>query len=664
MARTRNSLIFIFFLYYLVIFSTTFGAKRSEKEEAASLFIFGDSFLDAGNNNYINTTTLDQANFWPYGQTFFRFPTGRFSDGRLISDFIAEYAKLPLIPPFLQPGAQRYYNGVNFASAGAGALVETFQGDVISLKTQLSYYKKVECWLREKLGNDEAKLIISRAVYLFSIGANDYTSPFLTNNFTLLNSSSHSEYVGIVIGNLTTVIKEIHESGGRKFAFTNLPTLGCLPALRIIRTEDNGRCLKKVSSLAKLHNKALSKLLFDLNKQLKGFKYSIFDMNRRLRERMNHPSKYGFKEGETACCGTGEFRGVFSCGGKRLVKEFQLCHQKFPKKVHVALFIFGDSYFDAGNNNYINTTADYQANFRPYGESFFKYPTGRFSDGRLVSDFIAEYAKLPLISTFLQSSTDQFTSGVNFASAGAGTLVETHQGLVIDLKTQLSYFKVVEQQLKQKLGDAAAKKLISKAVYLFSIGSNDYFTLFSTNSSVLQSHNSKIEYAGMEIYKEGGRKFGFLNLLPLGCIPSMKVLIVPGSTSGNSCQEDGTELAKLHNKALSESLQELERALEGFRYSYHDFYGSLIERMNNPEAYGFKEVTACCGSGTYRGILSCGGKREIKEYEVCEKPSEYLFFDADHPSEMASKQIAELMWSSEIPNVTGPYNLMTLFHHI
>ncbi|KAK3220612.1 hypothetical protein Dsin_014582 [Dipteronia sinensis] len=337
MARTRSSLIFLFFLHCLVIFSTSFGAKRSEKEEAAALFIFGDSFVDAGNNNYINTTTLDQANFWPYGETFFRFPTGRFSDGRLISDFIAEYAKLPLIPPFLQPGAQRYYNGVNFASAGAGALVETFQGDVINLKTQLNYYKKVESWLREKLGNDEAKLIITRAVYLFSIGTNDYSSPFLTNNFTLLNSSSHSEYVGIVIGNLTTVIKEIYESGGRKFAFTNLPTLGCFPAMRIIRTEDNGRCLKKVSSLSKLHNEALSKLLFDLNKQLKGFKYSIFDMNRRLRERMNHPSKYGFKEGETACCGTGEFRGVFSCGGKRPVKEFQLCEN--PNQ-----FVFWDSF--------------------------------------------------------------------------------------------------------------------------------------------------------------------------------------------------------------------------------------------------------------------------------------------------------------------------------
>ena len=54
------------------------------------------------------------------------------------------------------------------------------------------------------------------------------------------------------------------------------------------------------------------------------------------------------------------------------------------QKNHVALFILGDSMFDAGNNNYIDTT--FQANYCPYGETF-KYPTGRFSDGRLIPDF-------------------------------------------------------------------------------------------------------------------------------------------------------------------------------------------------------------------------------------------------------------------------------------
>ncbi|KAF5732090.1 GDSL esterase/lipase 5 [Tripterygium wilfordii] len=129
----RLSSLFFFVLLVILLVSTRSKAKSEDSKKLQHqvlipLFIFGDSFLDCGNNNYINTTTLDQANFWPYGETYFRFPTGRFSDGRLISDFIAQYANLPLIPPYLQPGLDQYHSGVNFASAGAGALVETFRG--------------------------------------------------------------------------------------------------------------------------------------------------------------------------------------------------------------------------------------------------------------------------------------------------------------------------------------------------------------------------------------------------------------------------------------------------------------------------------------------------------------------------------------------------------
>lgn len=176
---------FLFFILFLHIALTATRCRgKSQLPEkharaAVPFFLFGDSFLDVGNNNYINTSTLDQANFWPYGETYFKFPTGRFSDGRLVSDFIGEickifscgfyclykvqiwltnkyslcltssscltfvyifylcffyfvakHANLPLIPPFLQPGFRQYYLGVNFASAGAGALAETFQGFV------------------------------------------------------------------------------------------------------------------------------------------------------------------------------------------------------------------------------------------------------------------------------------------------------------------------------------------------------------------------------------------------------------------------------------------------------------------------------------------------------------------------------------------------------
>lgn len=51
------------------------------------------------------------------------------------------------------------------------------------------------------------------------------------------------------------------------------------------------------------------------------------------------------------------------------------------------VFVFGDSSVDPGNNNGLNTDA--KSNFPPYGMDFFDgHPTGRFSNGRLATDYI------------------------------------------------------------------------------------------------------------------------------------------------------------------------------------------------------------------------------------------------------------------------------------
>jgi hypothetical protein len=49
-------------------------------------FVFGDSVLDVGENNYVPNAEY-HANFPPYGETFFHRPTGRFSNGRNLGDF-------------------------------------------------------------------------------------------------------------------------------------------------------------------------------------------------------------------------------------------------------------------------------------------------------------------------------------------------------------------------------------------------------------------------------------------------------------------------------------------------------------------------------------------------------------------------------------------------
>ncbi|XP_050231359.1 GDSL esterase/lipase 2-like [Mercurialis annua] len=338
-----------------------------------------------------------------------------------------------------------------------------------------------------------------------------------------------------------------------------------------------------------------------------------------------------------------------------------LHHQDHSPKNHIPLFVFGDSLFDVGNNNYLKNPIGL-ANFWPYGQTFFHHATGRFCDGRLISDFIAEYLKLPLILPYLQPGNHQYTDGVNFASGGAGALVETHQGnegRVIDLKTQVIYLKNVKKHISKQIGDEETKELFSKAIYLISIGGNDYMA----PSDVFKSFSQE-DYVGMvlgnltsvikDIYKIGGRNFGFVGMGAFDCAPNIKLL----NKEKGSCNKEISSLIELHNTKLPNTLKEIKGQLQEFQYVFFDFYTTLLERINNPSYFGFKEANvACCGAGLYRGILSSCGL--VKGYEVCDNASEYVFFDSVHPTEKTYKQLAKLIWSGD-HKVTMPYNLNTM----
>lgn len=55
-----------------------------------------------------------------------------------------------------------------------------------------------------------------------------------------------------------------------------------------------------------------------------------------------------------------------------------------------AIFAFGDSILDTGNNN--NLISTIKSNFPPYGRDFMGgKPTGRFSNGKVPSDLIGIY---------------------------------------------------------------------------------------------------------------------------------------------------------------------------------------------------------------------------------------------------------------------------------
>lgn len=71
-------------------------------------------------------------------------------------------------------------------------------------------------------------------------------------------------------------------------------------------------------------------------------------------------------------------------------------------------------------------------------------------------------------------------------------------------------------------------------------------------------------------------------------------------------------------------------------------------------------MNACCGTGPYGGIFSCGGTKEVKDYQLCDNADEYVWWDSFHPTERIHEQLAKTLWNGP-PSDVGPYNLEHLF---
>jgi len=146
------------------------------------VYAFGDSFTDTGNTH--STTgpySFGYVSSPPYGATFFHRSTNRYSDGRLVVDFLAETLALPTyLPPYLSSNSNSNSSttavGVNFAVAGATAIEHDFFArnnlsiDVTpqSIMTQLDWF---DAHLRSA-GTGER--VADALFWVGEIGANDY----------------------------------------------------------------------------------------------------------------------------------------------------------------------------------------------------------------------------------------------------------------------------------------------------------------------------------------------------------------------------------------------------------------------------------------------------------------------------------------------------------
>lgn len=119
MAASKLLVMGVFLFIQLVYLLHHVDAAASK---VPAIIVFGDSSVDAGNNNHIST--IARSNFEPYGQDFpGQRPTGRFCNGRIATDFISEaFGIKAYIPAYLDPAysIKDFATGVSFGSAATG----------------------------------------------------------------------------------------------------------------------------------------------------------------------------------------------------------------------------------------------------------------------------------------------------------------------------------------------------------------------------------------------------------------------------------------------------------------------------------------------------------------------------------------------------------------
>ncbi|KAK4845489.1 hypothetical protein QYF36_005753 [Acer negundo] len=285
------------------------------RAKVPAVIVFGDSSVDAGNNNVISTVL--KSNFRPYGRDFEGGrPTGRFSNGRIPPDFISEaFGLKPAIPAYLDPmyNISDFATGVCFASAGTGYDNATSNVlNVIPFWKELENYKEYQNRMRAYVGKKKANLIFRRTLYLMSLGTNDflenyYTFPGRRSQFTV------KQYQDFLVGLAENFIRELYALGARKLSLTGLPPMGCLPLERATNFMHQFDCVEDYNKVALEFNGKLNSLVTKLNKDLPRMKiflanpYEIF--NKIIRE----PSSFGFEVAGMACCATGTFEMSYLC---------------------------------------------------------------------------------------------------------------------------------------------------------------------------------------------------------------------------------------------------------------------------------------------------------------------------------------------------------------
>ncbi|KAJ4719453.1 GDSL esterase/lipase [Melia azedarach] len=317
-----------------------------------------------------------------------------------------------------------------------------------------------------------------------------------------------------------------------------------------------------------------------------------------------------------------------------------------------AIYQLGDSTSDTGN--LIRENPQSVLARPPYGQNFFKNPTGRSSNGQLIIDYFATSASLPFLDAYLKTNATFYGrgNGVNFAVAGATALPsETLANKKISspvtnssLSKQLDWMSIYLNGICKNAD--CAKKLEDSIFMVGEIGGNDYtFAQMSGKTpeeikALVPEVVKATKEAVTKVVGYGAPRVVVFGHFPMGCFP-ISLTDVPANDSAAfdelHCLKNLNALSLYHNEQLQKAILELKTQHPNVAILYGDFYNAFLSILRNVDKLGFdaKSVQkACCGIGgdyNFNVTRICGSPG----VPVCPDPQKFINWDGVHLTQQA-----------------------------
>ncbi|PIN01992.1 Chlorogenate--glucarate O-hydroxycinnamoyltransferase [Handroanthus impetiginosus] len=336
------------------------------------------------------------------------------------------------------------------------------------------------------------------------------------------------------------------------------------------------------------------------------------------------------------------------------------------------IYQLGDSISDTGNLiREVPIGASTAFARLPYGETFFKNPTGRCSDGLLMIDYIAMAAGVPLLPPYKNVEAD-FSFGVNFAVAGSTALPSevlaakhifspvTDSSFNIQLDWMSTHFNSICLNHRE-----CVEKLQNALFMVGEIGGNDYnYAIFQGKTmeeliSMVPEVVNAIMNGVRKAISFGATRMVVPGNFPIGCLPIYKTAFQTNISTAydeNQCLKQLNEFAMYHNELLKEGIDKLKQESPNVVIVYGDYYSAYKFLLKYAKSYGksryadmnkavdphitlFETQKACCGIGgkyNFNMTRMCGAPG----VPVCKDPHRYVSWDGVHLTQNGYKIMA------------------------